>query len=142
MQVITSVITTPEERVNIIGNLLTTGFGGLAYSGIELDYSDKEYAQAKASLEAKAAAGTWKSEFGDGTICLEDVQAEMLRMGFNLTFIDHEEGDKTHLNLALIEKNWHKVRAKDLEDYIKEDWDDDTACNIIQMILWGDIVYG
>lgn len=128
-------IATTEEKLKLVYDCLTTGLPTLALCSFELDYSDKEY---------KAARDNLAKRMDPDRICIEDVQTEMLRMGYGLTFIDHEnEGEYTKtLNLNLIEQNWDKLRSRELTDYIAENWDADTADNMVQCILFGEVVFG
>lgn len=127
-------IATQEEKLKLVYDCLTTGLPTLALSSFELDYKETDYEAAKASLIAKNF---------EGTICIEDVQTEIIRMGKSLTFIDHEgDGEKTRLNLKLINKNWDKIRTREISDYLAENWDSDTADNMMQCLLFGEIVYG
>jgi len=66
----------------------------------------------------------------------------MLRQGNSLTFTDTENDEAVDLNLALIEENWSKLRTKDVLDYINEDYDAQTSENIMQTLLYGEVVFG
>ena len=52
------------------------------------------------------------------------------------------EGETTSLTMHLIEQNWDKIRSRDAKDYISENWDADTADNIMQCLLFGEVIYG
>jgi hypothetical protein len=127
---------TTEEKLKIVYLCMTTGLPTLADAGIELSYDREQYKAAREAIIARTS---------EPTACIEDVQTEMLRKGNDLVFTDTESDDEvTLLNLSLIENNWDKVRIKDLAEMDEEtgNWDADTACNIMQCLLYGEIVYG
>jgi len=124
---------TTAEKLKLVYDCLCSGLPILATSGIELDYSDAEYDAAKKHLAASNPKDI---------ICIEDVQVEMLRQGNSLTFTDTENDEAVDLNLALIEENWSKLRTKDVLDYINEDYDAQTSENIMQTLLYGEVVFG
>lgn len=134
-------VATIEEKLKIVYLCLTTGLPYFVSYGFTMEYDDTEYNKAHESLNEKGARG----ELTD-TICVEDIQTEMLRLGYSLKFIDHEDEDEaeTLLNLALIEANWDNVRIKDLADMDEEtgNWDAETADCIMQCLLFGEITYG
>lgn len=131
---------TTEEKLKIVYLCLTTGLPFFVSYGFDMKYDQNDYNKARKSLTDRG----FKGELTD-TICIEDIQTEMLRLGDSLKFINTEEDDEeTILNLSLIEKNWDKVRMKDLADMDEEtgNWDAETADCIMQCILFGEIVYG
>lgn len=129
------VTATTDEKLNIVYLCLTTGMPYFVSYGFTMEYDEGEYRKAREALEAGNLTDT---------VCIEDVQKEMLRQGFGLRFIDHESDDEeTILNLALIEKNWDKARMEDLGEMSNEgNWDAVTADNVMQCLLFGEIVYG
>jgi hypothetical protein len=138
-------IATTEEKLKIVHSCLCSGLPFFVDYGFTLDYNGHEYKKAKKSLEAQQAAGTWKSPFDLDDICIEDVQTEMLRMGFTLKFKGGEGNKSSHitpLNLEVIEKNWDKINQRHLADMVNENDDANTADIIMQGILFGEEVYG
>ena len=134
---------TTEEKLKVVYNCLCSGLPYFVDYGFTLDYNGHEYNKAKKSLEAQKAAGTFDN--GLSSICVEDVQTEMLRMGFTLNFKGGEGNKASHvtpLNLEVIERNWGKVNPRHLADMKNENDDADTADFIMQGLLFGDIVYG
>lgn len=128
---------TLDEKLKLVYDCLCTGLPYFVSYGLELEYSEDEYKTARDSLFASA-------RFDEGSICVEDVQTEMVRMGFSLIFLDGEnDGEEAgRLNLTTLESNWDKVRAKDLAEWADENYDANTADTIIQCIAFGEIVYG
>lgn len=122
-------VATVEEMLAVVHSCLCSGLPILATSGVELEYDDLHYAEARAALK-------------EPDPCIEDVQVQMLRTGQSLFFIDTENDEAVELNLELIQKNWSKARPKDLLDYINEDYDAQTSENIMQTLLYGEVVFG
>ncbi len=140
---------TTEEKLKVVFSCLCSGLPYFVDYGFKLDYSTPEYVKARKSLEAKKARGEWQDYFGGekgtGTICIEDIQTEMLRMGFTLKFKGGEGNKASHvtpLNLEVIERNWDKVNQRHLADMMNENDDANTADIIMQGLLFGEVVYG
>lgn len=129
---------TDTEMLQLAYDVLTTGLPNFVGYGIELDYNEQEYATAKESL---ITSGSTKPN----DICIEDVQREMLRMGYGLTFTDteHEDDDEpVTLTLELIKKNWDSIPFGRIEAVLNENYDADDADVIAQHMLYGEVVYG
>lgn len=131
------VIATTEEMLNVVREILTTGLPYFANYGFIMDYNGGEYSKARKVLD-----GLDRKE--DDVICIEDVQMQMLSMGYSLRFIDTENDDTaTLLTLELIKKNWDKIPMKDLAHFAPDgDYDANDADNVMQYILFGELVYG
>lgn len=129
-------------KLKLIYLALTTGLEYFVHYGFHLEYDDAEYVEARKALEA-GAPRLWDS-LTDETICIEDVQTQMIVMGYGLKFIDDEgEGDgNATLNWELIKKNWHHVTDTIKGEFNDENWDANTADNLMQLVLFGEIVYG
>jgi len=128
-------VNTTEGKLEAVYTALCSGLPTLAMSGLELDYDASEYADArKALLDANSGTAP----------CIEDVQREMLRRGHDLIFIDNEsDGEEIgRLNLRVIEENWNKIDGRTLGDYLNFNDDADTADNLIQWLVFGELVYG
>ena len=135
-----NVSATTEEKVYAVYLALTTGLPYFSGYGFILDYSETEYDKAKQVLK-----DSYKKGILTDTICIEDVQAQMLHMGYSLNFIDGENDDEvTKLTLSLIESNWDKVPANIAILFDKDDgdYDADDADSLMQYLLFGEIVYG
>lgn len=124
---------TEAEMLALVNSCLCSGLPILATSGVELDYSRADYDAAKKNLAAYNPKEI---------ICIEDVQTEILRMGNSLTFTDTENDESVDLNLSLIKENWSKLRTKDVLDYINENDDAQTSENLMQTLLYGEVVFG
>jgi hypothetical protein len=130
-----------KYKLKLIYCALTTGLPTFAYSGFHLDYDADHYNAARDALNAGAPI-LWSS-YSD-SICHEDVQTQMIVMGFPLKFIDDEgEGEgNADLTWELIKKNWKHVPNTIKGEFDDENWDADTADNLMQYVLFGEIVYG
>lgn len=136
---------TTEEKLKVVHSCLCSGLPYFVDYGFVLDYNGHEYNKARKSIEDKKAKGEWKNPYDLDSICIEDVQTEMLRMGFTLKFKGGEGNKASHvtpLNLEVIERNWPKVSQSHLADMMNENDDANTADCIMQGLLFGEIVYG
>jgi hypothetical protein len=133
-----TVTATIEEKLELVKKALTTGLPTLADSGIELNYVIKDYEKAFATL----SNGSGLADFVTGTICVEDVQTQILAQGDTLQFIDSEDDETTSLSVASIEKNWDKVPAKIALELHEGDWDANTADTFMQYLLYGEVIFG
>lgn len=126
---------TREEKLKVVYDCLCTGLPFFGAYGLALDYDSKQYDHAKANL---------KKNNPDMVICLEDVQTEMVRMGYDLVFYDMEDdgAEAGRLNLKAIEGNWGEIRPDDITAWTQESYDAADADNIMQCIVFGKIVYG
>ena len=112
--------------------------GNMAYYGLVLDYSDKDYKAAKKSLETKQKKG----EFNE-TICREDVWMEILRIGGKLTLIDEENGvGNKSITLKDVHSRVAKTPLSHLMDAINENDDANTADAIIQTVFYKEVIFG
>jgi hypothetical protein len=127
------IILEKSESEKIFHGALCNG-GGLAYCGVKINYSDKEYAAAKKSLQKKT----------NDTVCLEDVWLEILRRGGTLTMIDEESGMKpASIKLSDVHRRVAKTEPRHLMDAINEQDDDAiTAEVILQTVFYGKVIFG
>ena len=130
------IVLTKEESEKHFHNALCNG-SNIAYYGLVLDYSDKDYKSAKKSLETKQKKG----EFNE-TICREDVWMEILRIGGKLTLIDEEEvvGNKS-ITLKDVHSRVAKTRIDHLVDAINDNDDANTADAIIQTVFYKEVIF-
>ena len=133
-------IATTEEKLNLVHSALCSGLPYFVDYGFILDYNGHEYNRASKVLDAEGSKG--KYSVG---VCIEDVQVQMLRMGYTLKFKGGEGNKASHvtpLNLETIEKNWDKVPLTLLADYAAEDTDANSDDCLMQYLLFGELVYG
>jgi hypothetical protein len=121
----------PEEAETYFYNSLCNGHH-IAYYGLQLDYCETEYAEARDRLKAKGESP-----------CLEDVWMEILRGGGTLTLIDEENGEEpSPIKLADVHERVQNAPVKHLLDAINEHDDGDTADVILQTVFYGDVIFG
>lgn len=130
------IILDQAEKMQVIHKCLTTGMPYFPDYGFLLEQNKEDYEKAKAALI--------ESGMPVDKIWLEDVQIEMLRMGFGLSFVDDiYDGSETKiLTLELIEQNWDKVPMGRVVEIMLGDWDAETADVIMQCILFGEVTFG
>ena len=134
---------TREEKLKVVYSCLCSGLPYFVDYGFTLDYNKADYNAAHKRLREKQAAGTWVGSCS--TICLEDVQTEMLRGGATLKFKGGEGNKSSHvtpLNLEVVDANWDKVDKRHLMDTINENDDANSTDCVMQGLLFGEIVYG
>ncbi len=128
---------TREEKMKVVYDCLIDGLPFFGAYGLEMDYNDNEYDAAKAALQA----------VNGPDVCREDIWVEIVKSGGSLVFSDIEnDGEEVgKLNLDSIDKNWPKLLSqlpKIVGRYLAEDYDaGDTDC-IIQVLIFGEVVYG
>jgi hypothetical protein len=135
-QTVMEINLTPQESEEYFYNALCNGLGYVTSGyGLNLDYSDDDYGEAKAKL-GREHPGVF--------ISFEDVLMEMLRMGKTLTMIDEEgEGDNNStITLKDVHERVSKIPSRHLLDMINENDDGDTADVIIQQVFYNEIIFG
>ena len=122
---------TPEESETYFHNSLCNGHQ-IAYYGLQLDYDETEYDEAKERLKAKGESP-----------CLEDVWMEILKGGGTLTLIDEENGEAPSLiKLSDVHERVQNTPLRHMMDAINEQDDGDTADVILQTVFYGDVIFG
>lgn len=134
------IILTNPEAEKFFHSALCNGLSMMAGYGIQIDYNEKDYREAKASLKALLKAGTIEKQ----DICLEDVWMEILRMGNKLTFINSEDEDRKIVSITIkdVYKRLPKVSIRRIADMVTGDDDAYTADAILQTVFYGEILYG
>lgn len=129
---------TQEEKLEVVYNALCNGLDGLL-SGYGFDWEIVNQAL-WSSVKEKLTVGIAKP-------CLERIAIGYIKEGGELEFTcaEFEEDNNLYCNklsLVTIEKNWDKVRQKELLAYYKEEDDAETAESVLQCLLLGSIVLG
>ncbi len=120
---------TEEFFFNALCNAVGTGY--IRSSGIELDWNEQEYKDAKKSLVEQKK-----------NTCLEDVWMEMLRKGCKLKIHDFENEEyNREIILNDVHEKMSKVPIHHLTDMIEENDDAATADAIIQTVFFGEIIF-
>jgi len=120
---------TKKESEDLFYNALCNGLDYINGYGLELDYSDYDYQNAKSKLESSY---------------YEDVLIQILRDGGELKLVDYEYEGEYSKSITL--KDVHnKVQDTPLEhlmDAINENDDACTADVILQTVFYGEIIFG
>lgn len=124
---------THQESEQYFYNALCNGLGYISSYGLELEYDEKDYQDAKRNLVSK----------GMESPCYEDVLMEILIMGKTLTLKDNQdiEPDST----ITIEDVWNRVKEtpfEHLSNMINENDDAITADIILQTVFLNEVMYG
>ena len=122
---------TEEESEKIFHNSLCNGHQ-IAHYGLQMDYSEEEYEEAKKRLQKKGEDD-----------CLEDVWLEILKGGGTLTLVDEENGmDPSVITLKDVHERVQEAPVRHLLDAINEQDDGDTADVILQSVFYQDVIFG
>ena len=139
---------TKEDVVDI----LSSAIGGINYWG-EIVPNDRQYEEAQKWLRENA-----EPDYDDGEICYEEVVAQILFDGKSVTVRDSEDDKESWLSLSNLS---YGIRKAFQEGYYSDyNWlvpdgsgsnkwhlepdqiDAEVADVIIQLAVWGEIVYG
>ena len=118
-----------QESEEIFFNALCNGLGYMGGYGLEFEYSDKQYSEAKKKLDSP---------------CFEDVLMQILRDGGKLTMVDVEcDGEYTRsISLADVHARVQTTPLRFLMDMINEEDDAETADVVLQTVFFEDIIFG
>lgn len=119
---------TPQESETHFHNALCNGLGQMRAYGLELEYDDDHYKEARTKLDSP---------------CFEDVLMQILKDGHSLTLVD-EEGDEEDAIVTLkdVHERISKTPIRHLVNAIEEEDDAETADVILQTVFLNDVVYG
>ena len=139
---------TKEDVVDIISSAI----GGINYWG-EIVPNDRQYEEAQKWLRENA-----EPDYDDGEICYEEIIAQILFDGKSVTVRDIEDGKESWLSLSNLS---YGIRKAFQEGYYSDyNWlvpdgsgsnkwhlepdqiDAEVADVIIQLAVWGEVVYG
>ena len=135
-----------------VDDILYTAMDGIGYWG-EIVPNDRQYEEAKKWLRTNA-----EPDYDDGEICYEEIIAQILFDGKSVTVRDIEDGKESWLslsNLAIgIQKafregyysgyNWLVPDGDGFGEWHLEtsQIDSEVSDVIIQLAVWGEVVYG
>lgn len=148
--------TNPQITIKItkedVVDILSSAIGGIGYWG-ELVPNDWQYEKALQWLRENA-----ESDYDDGEICYEEIIAQMLFNGEFITIRDIENGQESWLSLSNLAKG---IQMAFKEGYYSSyhwlipdgdgfgEWhletlqiDSEVADVIIQLAVWGEVIYG
>jgi hypothetical protein len=129
------IILEKTEAETIFYDSLCNGMDYISGYGLQLDYSVKDYTNAKKELV---------KEGKEGSICREDVWMKILKMGGKLKFIDDEnEGEYTRsITMEDVYENINLVDAQTILDVLNENGDAGHADIIIQTVFYKEVIFG
>jgi hypothetical protein len=127
---------TNEEALEIFHNSLCNAYGTgyMQGYGIEINFDEADYKEAKKSLILKKP---------NQSPCYEDVLVEILRIGKTLTMVDNESGeDDSVITEEDVVSRMAQVPLHNLLNILKENDDAIDADCVIQTIFYKDIIFG
>jgi hypothetical protein len=126
---------TQQESEQHFHNALCNGLGEIGYYGLDLDYDDQKYQDAKIALQTQSPTSV---------ICHEDILMEMLKSGGTLTLLDNEDDDNEVASITIsdVHERVSQTPIEHLMNAITENDDATTADVIIQTVFLNEIVYG
>lgn len=81
----------------------------------------------------------------DANQCIEEIWADVLLKGGKLAVIDNEEDEKHIINMESVLKGYSKcyeISPQTMVNFEEENEDMWDGYNLMQVILFGDIIYG
>jgi hypothetical protein len=130
------IVLTPQESEEYFFNALCNGLGYIQEYGLDIQYDEKEYKDAKLCLQSLKP---------NETICYEDVLMQILRDGGKLNLRDEEEQLDSEDNFVTLEDVHERVAntpTNHLFDMIEGRDDADTADVMIQSVFLGEVIFG
>lgn len=121
---------TTEQALGIlhtsISNAISTGY--MSGYGLDLQYSEEEYKQSKKALKNP---------------CWEDVLIQILKDGGSLIIVG-EEGSEEPVSVTLndVEKRTAEMPIRLLSTFLEEEDDANTADEYLQLLFFGEQIYG
>lgn len=121
---------TTEQALDIlhtsICNAISTGY--MSGYGLDLQYSEEEYKQSKKALKNP---------------CWEDVLIQILKDGGSLIIVDEEVSEEPiAVTLNDVEKRTAEMPIRLLSTFLKEEDDANTADEYLQLLFFGEQLYG
>lgn len=121
-----------DEKDNLFFLCLADGLALLEGNNIILTYSDSSY---------KKAVKSFKEKYGEKEITHEGVLLEMMKIGYGLNFKDYEGEYSVVLNYEDMLNAFDKVDTKVLLRMFDEFYDGYDAFNLLQCILYGELIF-
>jgi len=122
------ILTTTEKR-ELLTTCLQYFYQSLSMWEHTAKYADKTYLKARQMLI---------------TTCREDVYAEMILAGAGINIVDDQDEDNCVLfNLEKFDQNFQACDAYEIIMLLLEkDYDFTNADNVLQTLIFGEVVYG
>lgn len=128
-------ILTTEEKTELLITALQYFYQSLSMWEHTAKYADKTYLQARQALENNVHS----------TICQEDVYAQMILAGAGINIVDDEDPENCVLfNAEKFDENFDKCNPAEVISLINDsgDYDFTNTDNILQTLIFGEVVYG
>lgn len=121
-----------NEKDNLFFLCLSDGLAILGGNDIILTYSDSSY---------KEALKSFKEKYGEKELTYEGVLLEMMKIGYGLNFED--DGDEYNVVLTYDDmlNAFDNVDARVLLRMLDEFYDGYDAFNLLQCILYGELIF-
>lgn len=131
--IVMQIILNEQEELQVLEALLCDGLHYFNGYGINLKYSESEYAKAREQ---------WTQEHQGKAPCVEDVQIEMLKMGYGLDFMDTQSGEFTRtLTLESFRANIQEASPHILLVILDGDYDITHVDTVLQTVLYGKPIF-
>tara|TARA_R110000851_G_scaffold329247_1_gene500949 strand:- start:217 stop:591 length:375 start_codon:yes stop_codon:yes gene_type:complete len=119
------IVLSTEKSLELFHDALCNGLNYINSYGISVDWNNDEFKAAKSKLK---------------TPCLEDILIQVLKDGNVINFAG--EDGTTDVTLEMVLERIPKVELDTLLTMIQEQGDALTADNIIQTVVYGEVIYG
>jgi len=126
-----------EQKLSIVVTALADGSECLASCGVGINVRNDVFPYS-------AARDIARTKIDEP--CYEDVLGEVLANGGTLELTDYEDNNEVvgTITLERIAKNWSKIPASIVASYVNDDGANDgwSACEVLQILAMGEVVYG
>jgi len=131
---IQSIILTDEFKKEIIYNSLCNGLGQIcSYYDLQWDVAETFYDEAKKEL---------KELKPNEAICIEDVLMKVLENGKSIKIVDLESEEINYLRLKDCLFKMDKLPIWVVNQFLNEEDDGDSADVVLQICIFGEVIYG
>jgi hypothetical protein len=131
---IQSIILTDEFKKEILFNSLCNGLGQIcSYYDLQWDVSETFYDEAKKEL---------KEQKPNEAICIEDVLMKVLENGKSVKIVDLENEETHYLRLKDSLFKMDKLPIWVINQFLDESDDLDSADVVLQICIFGEVIFG
>ena len=131
---IQSIILTDEFKKEILFNSLCNGLGQIcSYYDLQWDVSETFYDEAKKEL---------KEQKPNETICIEDILMKVLENGKSVKIVDLENEETHYLRLKDSLFKMDKLPIWVINQFLDESDDSDSADVVLQICIFGEVIFG
>lgn len=130
---ISKIILTDDFKKEILFNSLCNGLQEMNCYNLSIETKNLDYEKAKKS---------WLEKNKNQCPCIEDIFMEILLMGNEIMFEDEESDEVYRLNLSLSLQNMNKLPIWVVVQFLEENDDATSAGVVLQICLFGEIIFG